>query len=138
MKVRIEIDGILYEGQLEPVANVLANNNPYDLTPETLALSAPIYEEVGRPTADTSPAPHEVTETTEKADSPEDALPAAPERTTKAVRAPKTGDKVYEINLVDKTKKWIRNPKELEDAGYNFGMVENITDAEMSEYKLVL
>lgn len=47
-------------------------------------------------------------------------------------RSPSSGDKVYYI--LNKEKRWVRNPETLEKLGFSFGSVKRITNEEMEEF----
>jgi hypothetical protein len=63
---------------------------------------------------------------------------AGPPATKRVVRSPKTGDKVYMIDEEQSTKKWVKSPEMLEELGFGFSDVQDITDEVLAKYRLVI
>ena len=83
-----------------------------------------------KPYADMTPALSAST-----ADEPAEAEVGA-KSDVRVVRTPASGDKVYLLSETDMTKKWVRTPEMLKEAGFTFGDVQKIEDSELSKYKL--
>ena len=115
LRARIEVDGKLDYRTVENEQNT----NTSDIWPED-SMPAIAFEDI------------EVEVETEPAEPIEDEAPAD----KRVVRSQSSGDRVYMLDEIKKTRQWVTNPQVLAGLGFTPQDVKDIEDIELLKYQM--
>lgn len=127
------LGGKLYKGNIEEIDEKYIEIKTANFMEQVNQAEA----NLAKPTADTSPAPHQLTPTDEVPVYDEVVTPEEP-KLRRVVRTKQTGDKVYFLDMTAGTRAWVPTPEKLSELGFNFGDVENVEDHELRALKVVM